>query len=111
MSNVQSAGTEPCPFCHTRVPRGATYCTGCHARYGYENQHVQRSLVAWLSWSTISLAVFAAGVGIRGADGTFGAGEAMMAMGGLAAAFGVLGTVMAGFSLGIAAMRGKKWWR
>jgi hypothetical protein len=111
MSNVQSAGPEPCPFCHTPVPRGATYCTGCQARYGYEDPHVQRSFVAWLSFLIISLAILAAGVGVQGADGTFGAGEAMMAAGGLMAALGGLGTVMAGISLGIAVMRGKMWWR
>jgi hypothetical protein len=35
----------------------------------------------------------------------------MMTVGGLMAAFGGLGTVLAGLSLGVAVLRGKMWWR
>jgi hypothetical protein len=111
MSNAQSATSAPCPFCHTPVPQGATVCTGCRARYGYKNPHVQRSFVAWLSFLIIGLAILAAGLGGQSADGTFGGGEAMMTVGGLMAAFGGLGTVLAGLSLGVAVLRGKMWWR
>jgi hypothetical protein len=115
MSDARSGFSQPCPFCHTPVPAGATYCTGCHARYGYENPNVQRSFRGWLLWLIISLVIVAVGFGLERSDGMYGGGESLrivfLTAGGLGAAFGVLGTVLAGMSLGLALMRGKMWWR
>jgi len=115
MSTAQSAGSKPCPFCRTPVPHGATVCTGCHARYGYENPHVQRSFRAWLGFLIVGLVILAIGVAIEGSVAMYGIGESprivILAAGGIFAAFGVLGTVLAGLSLGLAVMRGKSWWR
>jgi hypothetical protein len=115
MSNARSAKSEACPFCLTAVPAAATYCTGCHARYGYKDPHAHRNFRAWLGLLIIGLVILAAGVGVKGSGGMFGGGEGVeiviMVGGGLAAAFGGLGTVLAGMSLGVTVMRGKMWWR
>jgi hypothetical protein len=115
MSSARSVGPEPCPFCHTPVPGGATYCTACQARYGYKDPDVQRSFRAWLMFLVAGLVILTIGVAGVGAGGLFGGGEGprtvIIAAGGLMAAFGGLGTVLAGLSLGLALMRGKAWWR
>jgi hypothetical protein len=83
--------------------------------YGYKDPNAHRNFRAWLGLLIIGLVILAAGVGVKGSGGMFGGGEGVeiviMVGGGLAAAFGGLGTVLAGMSLGVTVMRGKMWWR
>jgi hypothetical protein len=90
-------------------------CTGCQAHYGYKDPHVHRSFRAWLGFLIVGLVIFAIGVALEGSGARYGIGESprvvILAAGGLVAAFGALGTVLAGFSSGLAVLRGKSWWR